>query len=154
MKQLVFGLLTASAAAVAIPSPSHAQQVPVYRGVVKYPDFAFRDKAYAYLRTRIIEEMRTGPNFAGRYAILQLGCGTGCSSVLVADVSTGRVYDFPYGGEIYQMMTLTYDVKSNFITAKWVNEQNKCMADDMMWTGSRFVSQNRRVIGNRSRCVE
>lgn len=153
MKKMILAALVVAATASIAPY-SHAQQIPVYRGAVKYPDFAGRDKAYAYLRTRIVEEMRTGPNFAGRYAVLQLGCGSGCSSVLVADVSTGRVYGFPYGGEIYQMMTLTYDIKSNFITAKWVNEKDKCEADDLLWNGARFVSQNRRVIGSRSRCMD
>lgn len=153
MKKIILAALAVAATAHITPY-SFAQQIPVYRGAVSYPDFAGRDKAYAYLRTRIVEEMQTGPNFAGRYVVLQLGCGSGCSSVLVADVSTGRVYDFPYGGEIYQMMTLSYGVKSNFITAKWVNDQGKCEADDLLWNGFRFVSQNRRVIGIRSRCMD
>jgi len=131
--------------------PAVAQNIPVYRGAVQYPDFSGRDRAYANYRTRIVNEMRTGPNFAGRYAIVELGCGTGCSFVFVADVSTGRVYNFPYGGEEYYMMSLSYGVKSNYITAQWISDQN-CVADDLMWNGTRFISQNRRVVGDSSRC--
>jgi len=69
----------------------------VFQGQVRLPDFAGRDRKYASFRTRIREGMSTGPDFAGHYAIIQLGCGTGCSFVLVGDVATGQVYDFPYG---------------------------------------------------------
>jgi hypothetical protein len=45
-------------------------------------------------RTRLREDSRTGPNFAGRYALVVWGCGTGCAQVGVVDSKTGRVY-FP-----------------------------------------------------------
>lgn len=135
----------------AVPVRSAIQEVSVYRGAVQYPDFAGRDKAYAQFRTRITKEMRTGPNFAGRYAIVEIGCGTSCQFAIVADVSTGRLYSFPYGGEAYYMLGLTYRVKSNFLTAKWVADQT-CVQDDMEWDGARFTSLGKRVIGDRSRC--
>ena len=71
----------------------------IYRGPIVLPDFKGRDKAFANYRTRISEEMKTGPNFAGHYALVIIGCGTACRFAYVADVSTGQVYDFPYGGE-------------------------------------------------------
>ncbi len=44
------------------------------------------------------------PDFAGHYAIIQIGCGIKCSFALVGGVTTGEVFDFPYGGETYRPM--------------------------------------------------
>lgn len=45
-------------------------------------------------RTRLREDSRTGPNFAGRYTVVIWGCGTGCAQMGVVDSQTGSVY-FP-----------------------------------------------------------
>lgn len=45
-------------------------------------------------RTRLREDSRTGPNFAGHYTVVIWGCGTGCAQMGVVDSKTGRVY-FP-----------------------------------------------------------
>ena len=45
-------------------------------------------------RTRLREDSRTRPNFAGRYTVVIWGCGTGCAQMGVVDAKTGRVY-FP-----------------------------------------------------------
>jgi hypothetical protein len=43
-------------------------------------------------RTRLGEDARAGPNFAGRYTVVHWGCGTGCAQVAVVDAQTGLVY--------------------------------------------------------------
>ncbi|MDT7806377.1 MAG: hypothetical protein QOJ70_190 [Acidobacteriota bacterium] len=45
-------------------------------------------------RTRLREDSRGGPNFAGHYTVVVWGCGTGCAQMGVVDARTGRVY-FP-----------------------------------------------------------
>ncbi|HEX8499956.1 MAG TPA: hypothetical protein VF659_05135 [Pyrinomonadaceae bacterium] len=45
-------------------------------------------------RTRLSEDSRSGPNFAGRYTVVVWGCGTGCAQMGVVDSKTGRVF-FP-----------------------------------------------------------
>jgi hypothetical protein len=45
-------------------------------------------------RTRLREDSRGGPNFAGRYTVVVWGCGTGCAQMGVVDARDGRVY-FP-----------------------------------------------------------
>src|SRR5271157_5772624 len=57
----------------------------VYVGKVRLPDFRGRDKKSSMFRTRIIEGMGDGANFAGKYNVIQIGCGTGCRSYPVAD---------------------------------------------------------------------
>ena len=142
--------IVAEAGAVMTPR-ENAQSIQVYQGKTFYPDFIGRDKDYASYRTKIITEMKSGPNFAGRYAIVVIGCGTGCKWVTSADVSTGRLYDFPYGGEDYQQLDLSYSVKSNDITAKWIGDEG-CMEDYLSWDGARFISQSKRRLGDNSSC--
>jgi len=142
-------LVTGSAA---LPhSAAFAQATPVYQGRIVYPDFAGRDRAFSMFKTRIINEMRTGPNFAGRYAMVELGCGTSCRFVLIADVATGKVSRFPYGGEEYYGLWLTYNVKSPYVEAQW-ESGGRCLKDTLNWNGVRFVSTNRRVAGGPSAC--
>ncbi len=50
-------------------------------------------------RTRLTEDSRSGPNFAGRYTVVVWGCGTGCAQMAAVDARTGRVY-FPQTGYI------------------------------------------------------
>jgi hypothetical protein len=45
-------------------------------------------------RTRLREDSRAGPNFAGRYTVIVWGCGTGCAQMGVVDARNGRAY-FP-----------------------------------------------------------
>ena len=53
------------------------------------------DSAQARMfRTRLREDSRSGPNFAGHYTVVIWGCGTGCAQMGVVDAKTGNVY-FP-----------------------------------------------------------
>ena len=64
----------------------------VYRGPVAPVRLDSR-KARMF-RTRLREDSRTGPNFAGHYTVVVWGCGTGCAQMGVVDAKAGRVY-FP-----------------------------------------------------------
>ena len=43
-------------------------------------------------------EIRKGPDFAGRLAILSWSCGTWCRNATIADVRTRKTYDTPFVG--------------------------------------------------------
>lgn len=92
---------------------------PPYRGATSLPDFSGRDKNYADYRTRISGAVKEGPDYASKYKVLQIGCGAGCRFVFVIDVSTGKVIDFPLGGEENLHLQLTYRLDSNLIEARW-----------------------------------
>jgi hypothetical protein len=49
--------------------------------------------AHSY-RTAIREGAKRGPNFAGHYTIVEIGCGSAAVCTAIADARTGRVY-FP-----------------------------------------------------------
>lgn len=123
----------------------------VYQGIIRLPDFAGRDRPYSNYRTRITNEMETGPNFAGHYAIVVIGCGTGCRFALVGDVATGEVFDFPYGGEEFYSLNLRYSVKSNRLSARWIDGDD-CLQDLLEWTGREFISKGKDVIGTQKEC--
>ncbi|CAD6563377.1 hypothetical protein LMG24235_08621 [Paraburkholderia sabiae] len=124
----------------------------VYQGHIQLPDFAGRDSQFRTFRTRISNEMRTGPNFAGHYAIVDIGCGTGCHIVFVGDVATGKMFPFPYGGEDYNMLGLRYAVKSNYVTARW-EHGGSCYRESLDWNGSQFsTSVPREIIGPDTEC--
>ena len=53
--------------------------VSVFQGPVVYPDFAGAQKPYANFRTRLTDAAKGGVNFAGHYALVQFGCGMGCT---------------------------------------------------------------------------
>ena len=86
-----------------------------YNGKSKTPDFKGRDKAFASFRTRITDGMNGRPTFAGEYSIIQFGCGTSCSVILVANHRTGQVYDFPFSGAEYGPVTLRYAPVSSLL---------------------------------------
>jgi hypothetical protein len=50
----------------------------------------------AYFRTRLREGSNQGTNFGGHYALLQWGCGDGCTTFFIVDELNGRVYEPGY----------------------------------------------------------
>lgn len=64
----------------------------IYKGPVA--PVKLDSKKARMFRTRLREDSRSGPNFAGRYTVVIWGCGTGCAQMGVVDARTGRVY-FP-----------------------------------------------------------
>ncbi|WKU18321.1 hypothetical protein [Advenella alkanexedens] len=123
----------------------------VYQGPIVLPDFKGRDKEFSYYRTRIREEMKTGPNFAGHYAIVVIGCGTACRFAFMGDVANGQVYHFPYGGEENYGMDLRFNVKSNEVAVRWVSENN-CLQDHLVWNDYQFNNQGVLRLGDRDFC--
>lgn len=144
---LGFGAVTASAQQTSPKLPMDS----VYQGRIVLPDFKGRDKDFSSFRTRIRDEMKTGPNFAGHYSIIVIGCGMGCRFAFVGDVANGQMFPFPYGGEENLEMMLRFNVKGNEVAVRWVSDEN-CMADTLLWNGAQFKSAGVRRLGNREFC--
>jgi hypothetical protein len=157
MRNLRFGLgasvllFCASSVAQAQSSGGGVPMDRVYQGQIRLPDFAGRDQKYATFRTRIGEGMKTGPDFAGHYAIIQIGCGTECTFAYVADVATGQVYGFPYGGEEYRQMQILRSAKSNLLSVLWISH-GQCYRDSLTWNGASFTSNGRIDLGSSDFC--
>lgn len=102
------------------------------------PDFAGRDAWARRFQTRIFEGMAEGPDFAGHYSLIQIGCGTGCSFAYLVDHATGEVLPFPYGQE-RQAMSLSRNVDSRLVKVSWIDGERTCIGHDLVWNGERFV---------------
>ena len=146
-------LAGAAAQAASVSPDAKAQDYPAspFSGAVHQPEFKGRDRAFASYRTRIRDGIKAGPNFAGRQALIVFGCGTGCSSALVADVGTGKVTSFPLGGEDNLYLYLAYDKSSNLVTADWVKD-SRCLQQKLLWDGSGFTSSSTTDIGDQAVC--
>lgn len=124
-----------------------------YVGRAKLPDFGGRDRKYAMFRTRLRDGLRGGANFAGHLAIVQFGCGTGCSVVFAGDVRTGQIHDFPLGGEDAQALSLEYRTTSRLVVAQWEDvEKGRCVTAQLVWTGTGFDRISRTELGDREVC--
>jgi len=64
-------------------------------GTPAMPNLASHPSARRY-RTALRLAAKQGPNFAGAFTFVQIGCGTGCQQIAVIDARNGSVY-FPKG---------------------------------------------------------
>jgi hypothetical protein len=142
----------------ALPAPAKAEApafsryaADPYRGPVQLPDFRGRDREHANFRTRILAGAKGGPNFAGHFAMVEIGCGSSCRFVPVVDVQTGRVITFPLGGEDYYSLDLKYRVDSKLVSAHWVADE-RCKREDIIWNGAAFTRGSIIDIGSSDAC--
>jgi len=64
------------------------------------PDLTSHPLARRY-RTVLTRSAADGPDFAGRYTVVRIGCGTSCIHIAVVDAISGQVY-FPKNLETIQ----------------------------------------------------
>jgi hypothetical protein len=73
--------------------------IPIYKGKLAPPDFK-TDPGALMFRTQIKEQCKSEKiNFAGHYTVVELGCGTECIDIAIADRITGEIHyrDISYG---------------------------------------------------------
>lgn len=125
----------------------------IYRGRTNYPQFNGRDSQFKELRTRIRNALRDGPTFSGKYSVVQFGCGTQCSVVLLANNQTGQVFSFPLGGETVPYLELLFQLDSSLMIVQWADsESDTCYMEYFNWTGGQFKSMHRTSIGDTDKC--
>lgn len=156
---VLYCLLGASSAGAAELSAKDRQVLasqpagPIYRGQPHLPDFRGRDRNFASFRTRIADGIRGGANFAGNLAMIVFGCGAGCRSVYVADVSTGRVDSFPLGGEDNMYLDLNYRADSRAVVAYWQDtEKQRCIREVLVWQNGAFRKTDTADVGSSQIC--
>jgi hypothetical protein len=151
------GAVAATSAATKVKRPN-ASDFPIqsrFTGKTVLPDFKGRDRDFNNFRTRIREGMREGPNFAGRYTLIQIGCGTGCSFVIVANNQTGRPGSFPRGGEDNLYLNLEYSRDSRLVATQWLNyDVNKCFVEFFDFDGNTWKSISKTEIGDTEVCYK
>jgi len=93
-------LATLGAVALSLGIAPQASRVPAYgdfptrgsfTGSPAAPDLASAKRAAEY-RTVLRRGAAVGPNFAGRYTVVQWGCGSPCKAFAILDAVTGHVW--------------------------------------------------------------
>jgi hypothetical protein len=132
-------------------SPSQLPVHRIYNGPINAPFFA--DASARNFQTRISEGMAGGPNFAGEYAVIQVGCGTGCSLAFVASVRTGEVSRVPLDEEAAQYLDLKYQIDSRLMIAQTARgEAMKCHIRFLTMDGAEWISLLDYDIGPKESC--
>lgn len=116
------------------------------------PDFSGRDAWAGNYRTRIVEGLRKGPNFAGHYSLIEIGCGTSCLFAYLADARSGQVFSFPYGGEEQYELSLHYVLDSPRLTATWMRDEASCIRQDLEFNGTEFIVLGETIIPRQDFC--
>ncbi|MCA1490479.1 hypothetical protein I6F11_06035 [Ensifer sp. NBAIM29] len=115
-----------------------------YVGATRKPDFKGRDKEFSLFTTRILEGMKDGPSFAGEHSVIQFGCGTGCTSVVVANNRTGQLFSFPRGGEFNQALALSFNVNSNLMVVRWYTDSlwETCVFESFLFDSGKWIANS------------
>lgn len=110
------------------------------KSAAKFPDFNGRDSAFRNYRTRIRDGVGQGVNFAGHYSFVIIGCGTECRFGYVVDLRTGKVFDFPYGGEEHYQMDLLFSHDSRLVKVRWKGswDSETCTEKDLLVEGTKW----------------
>ncbi|MDK1376481.1 hypothetical protein QN222_18530 [Sinorhizobium sp. 6-70] len=132
-------------------SPSQLPAHRIYKGPINAPYFT--DASARNFQTRIAEGMAGGPVFAGEYAVIQVGCGTGCSIAYVASVRTGEVSRIPIDDEAAQYLDLKYQIDSRLlVTQSARGEALKCHMQFLTMDDGEWISLLERDIGPTESC--
>ncbi|MFZ2886542.1 MAG: hypothetical protein WA021_01845 [Minisyncoccia bacterium] len=76
-------------------NPELAKDRPLYEGPIATVDYTNTNITQAAnFKTAIDEAVAAGPNFAGKYAVAQWGCGTNCQGHAVVNVESGKIIAF------------------------------------------------------------
>ena len=68
-------------------------KTPAYKGTPVPPDVR-TGEAHTY-RTVIRDEAKAGPNFAGHFTIVRIGCGAATNCIAIVNAKTGQVHFSP-----------------------------------------------------------
>ena len=154
-QQAAAGVNASGASSVVRKNPADFPIPGRFAGKTMLPDFKGRDRQFNSFRTRIRDGMRQGPNFAGHYTLIQIGCGTGCSFAIVADNKTGRPASFPRGGEANMYLALNYSLESRLLAAQWFSyDSGRCFLEYFDFDRDEWKPLTKADIGNSDTCYK
>lgn len=67
----------------------------IYKGRIPQVQLSSHPRGKEF-RTRLREAAKKGPNFAGHYTIVRIGCGTNCQNIWIIDSRSGKILEGPY----------------------------------------------------------
>lgn len=94
------------------------------------------------IRTQILSQVRSGPNFAGHYTVAKWGCGSPCVGFVIINERTGTVYDpnFAVACADNNRMdsSLNFKLNSRLIVATGFSDKLGCGDNYFEWDGRRL----------------
>jgi len=137
-----FGVIFTFVVLLAYADSFEQYAVSVYSGPSAKPDFQSLPSSRMF-RTMIRDGIKEGVNFAGHYVFVTFGCGTDCSSSFLVDVKSGKIFDFPLGGEENYGLSLDYRRDSKLIKASWIEGDDPvgnpiCVRKELVLKGATF----------------
>jgi hypothetical protein len=123
----------------------------VFQGPSVYPDFAGAQKSFADYRTRLTNGVKGGVNFAGHYAVVLFGCGLGCTTGYMVDLTNGQVTPFPMGNMANMGIEFRYRPNSTLMETAWRSDMSfdasgnpltdpnpTCVFENLVWQGGKW----------------
>jgi hypothetical protein len=153
-------LITATALAAPASAEPAFSDFPVAAALQTAPAHPDYTADAATYRTRIRQAVNAGPNAAGHYAIIPIGCGGSCTVIEMVDLRDGRMLTFPVGGEEYYQLALDYRLDSRLIIADWKDVSggafNTCVRRFYEIANGNFVlvGETRRTVEDHAPCSE
>ncbi|MDO5897281.1 hypothetical protein [Agrobacterium sp. Azo12] len=134
--------------------PSQLPVARVYSGPSNAPDFTDQSATTRNYRTRIVEGMASGPNFAGEFAVVEINCGTNCTNVFVGNVRTGEVFKLPVGGASNTNLALKFDLSSRLMTTQWAHaDTGTCVIQFFSFNDGEWIELLRHDLGDKQQCL-
>jgi hypothetical protein len=135
------------------PSPSTVEQLQgvdfaaypaqMYTGERLMPDFNGAEREFRVYRTRLTQGAAQGPNFAGQFALVQIGCGAGCNAIYQIDLARGSVTEITFAPSVVEIDSRA---DSALLKARWFiqpqtsNGTWSCHYENFVWRDDRLNS--------------
>lgn len=119
----------------------------IYHGPTVPPDpngFHMTDPYWAPL---IKAALARRIQFAGKFIVVNIHCGTGCDNFVFVDKSSGRTMLFPLHGANAYWLRLSYRRNSALVRARWLvitEDPSQCWHAAFVLQGGQFTELHRR----------
>lgn len=126
----------------------------VFNGKPAEPSFRRGEDQYpngvGHFRGGVVFDAKRGPNFAGHYTLALWTCGSGCSSAIVVDSVTGRLYRrMPFGSLVLPRLDMGLEPYSFRLDSRLLivqgyfdidvpDKNSECSRRYYEWTGTTF----------------
>lgn len=96
---------------------------------------------------RIQAGLENGPNFAGRYSVVALSCGTSCRFYDITDAETGEGIGAPFGGEKTAELTADFNIDSQLMYVKHIGDTlEECVLRAWYFDGTDFELKHEQTL--------
>ncbi len=123
-----------------------AYPAQAFTGARRMPNFYGAQSAFRSYRTALGEGAARGPNFAGQYGLVQIGCGADCNETYLIDFATGGVSEVHFspesgtGVEIKNAMNSALLKTQAFILPATPNGAVRCHYENYVLRNGQLVS--------------